>query len=147
MSEHTKEAPAQEEEKDWYFTFGHGQIPDQNHYAVFHGTFNSAREKMVAEYGTKWSFQYDSAEKAGVERFNLQLAKPKADYDKLIEWIDNASYEQLLNKWRFAPIDGSSPFFNNRGIGEYYQDKMMEKKRALSHADQVAASKRIGWET
>jgi hypothetical protein len=61
----------EEIEKDWYFTFGSGQNPGLGYYAVFHGTFNSAREKMAAAYGERWAFQYPSAEKAGVERFGL----------------------------------------------------------------------------
>lgn len=57
-------------------------------------------------------------------------------------WIDNASYEQLLYKWRMA-LSGD-PFFMG-DIGDYYSKVMSEKKNALSHADQVATSKSIGW--
>lgn len=59
------------------------------------------------------------------------------------EWIDQASYEQLLNKWRFAAIGDES--FQGES-GEYYSKVMHEKKNALTHGDQVANSKRVGWD-
>lgn len=63
-----------EEEKDWYFTFGCGQV-HAGHYHVIHGTKDSAREEMFQRFGPKWSMQYDSAEAAGVERWNLKELK------------------------------------------------------------------------
>lgn len=56
-------------------------------------------------------------------------------------WIDNASYEELLRKWRSAPA--GSPFFKG-AIGEYYSAEM-NKKKAADPGGAVAASKRIGW--
>jgi hypothetical protein len=61
-----------EEAQDWYFTFGYGHNPGIGYYAVYHGTFSEAREQMVRDYNDKWSFQYPSAEAAGVDRFNLK---------------------------------------------------------------------------
>lgn len=61
---------------------------------------------------------------------------------KIKEWIDNASYEELLRKWRFAPI--GDPMFIDE-TGEYYYDVMREKKNQLSHEEAVQASKNIGW--
>lgn len=58
------------------------------------------------------------------------------------EWIDNASYEALLHKWRFAPI-GDMTFQGEDG--DYYAKVMFEKKDALDHTEQVAVSKRVGW--
>ena len=63
---------AKEIEQDWYFTFGCGQ-EWANHYVIFHGTFTSARERMVEIFGTKWCMQYESAEAAGVERWGYLL--------------------------------------------------------------------------
>jgi hypothetical protein len=60
-----------EQEQDWYFTFGFGQLYP-NCYVKFHGTFNSARDQMVEVFGVKWAFQYGSEEEAGVHRFNLK---------------------------------------------------------------------------
>lgn len=63
-----------EDEKDWFFTFGCGHAYP-NGYVVFYGTHSSAREQMIDVFGTRWAFQYDSAEAAGVERFNLKLVE------------------------------------------------------------------------
>ena len=64
-----------EEEQDWYFTFGSGQVHDgrlmQGCYTIFRGTFRSARAKMCERYGLVWSFQYSSEEEAGVLRHGL----------------------------------------------------------------------------
>ena len=59
------------------------------------------------------------------------------------EWIDNARYEQLLSKWRFAPV--GNPFFQGE-LGDYYSNKMAEKREEVGHAESVRASKSIGWE-
>lgn len=67
-----------DESKDYYFTFGFGHVDPgsglslANCYTVIRGTFNSARDEMVARYGNKWAFQYGSAEEAGVERWGLR---------------------------------------------------------------------------
>ena len=59
------------------------------------------------------------------------------------QWIDNASYEQLLSKWRRAAA--GDPFFQ-RPIGDYYSEAM-NKRRAEPGGNErhVAASKSIGW--
>lgn len=56
-------------------------------------------------------------------------------------WIDNASYEQLLGRWRFAP-SGSEWFIGE--TGDYYAKVMREKRDADSSAS-VQASKNVGW--
>jgi len=61
--------------------------------------------------------------------------------EQIKNWIDNASYEQLLSRWRFEP--GGSPWFQGE-TGDYYVEAMKKKKEETSHEDQVAASKRIG---
>jgi hypothetical protein len=58
--------------RDWYFTFGCGQL-HAGHYIIFHGTWESAREQMVENFGTNWCMQYPSAEAAGVERWGYKL--------------------------------------------------------------------------
>lgn len=58
-------------------------------------------------------------------------------------WIDGASYEQLLDKWRNAPT--GSPYFQGE-TGEYYQEVMFRKRAEVGGAAHVAASKRIGWD-
>lgn len=56
------------------------------------------------------------------------------------EWIDNASYEAMLTRWRFAPA-GDSIFQGE--AGEYYRKVMADKRP--SDAEHAAASKRVGW--
>lgn len=64
-------------------------------------------------------------------------------HDKTKEWIDGASYEDLLRRWRFSAL-GDSMF---QGVtGKYYSDVMFKKKAALTPGEQVAASKSVGWD-
>lgn len=57
-------------------------------------------------------------------------------------WIDAASYEMLLRRWRFAPV--GDPMFAGE-IGNYYEEVMMRKK-AETGDNGVSASKAIGWD-
>jgi len=57
------------------------------------------------------------------------------------KWIDNASYESLLSKWRNAPI--GSPWFQGE-VGQYYAKVMAEKRSQVGNAEHVRASKSIG---
>lgn len=59
-------------------------------------------------------------------------------------WIDAASYEQLLDRWRFAPM--GSPWFQGE-IGEYYTRALGERRKAVGDGEHSATSKRIGWES
>lgn len=62
----------------WYFTFG----GDHTHpltgenlrraYVVVTGTHDGARAALVAVFGCAWSFQYSSADMAGVETYGLR---------------------------------------------------------------------------
>lgn len=57
-------------------------------------------------------------------------------------WIDNASYEQLLERWRFEPL-GSSFFIE---VGDYYGEVMSKRREEVGNEEHVRASKSIGWE-
>ena len=59
--------------------------------------------------------------------------------DEQKEWIDKATYETLLRKWRFSPLGDA--FFCGE-CGTYFSKVMSEKKRKCDH---VAASKNVGW--
>ncbi len=59
------------------------------------------------------------------------------------QWIDGADYEQLLSRWRNAPI-GDRIFQGE--TGQYYGKVMREKRDSVGHAGAVAASKSIGWD-
>lgn len=59
----------------YYFTFGCSQ-PHENHYHIIEADDPAkARELMFRRFGDKWSMMYDSAEAAGVERWNLTQLK------------------------------------------------------------------------
>lgn len=57
-------------------------------------------------------------------------------------WIDNASYQDLLRKWRFAP--SGDPMFQDEA-GKYYTEVMAKQRAELPNEVHVAASKSIGW--
>ena len=59
------------------------------------------------------------------------------------EWIDNATYTQLLGRWRMAPI-GDAMF--QGGTGDYYAEVMKRKREEVGPGAHVAASKAIGWD-
>ena len=66
----------EEQAKFWFFTFGCGQQHAGKYVQIF-GTYASARDLMVEEFGGKWSMQYDSAEEAGVEKWGYTLLEAK----------------------------------------------------------------------
>ncbi len=57
----------------WWFTFGlcHELYPN-GCYTVLEGTYEEARQQMVEHYGSVWAFQYENAEAAGVETWQLK---------------------------------------------------------------------------
>lgn len=59
---------------------------------------------------------------------------------RMKQWIDAATYEDLLSKWRFASL--GDPMFQGE-IGDYYSKVMAEKRKT---ADHVQASKNVGWD-
>ena len=63
--------------------------------------------------------------------------------EQMKNWIDNASYESLLRKWRFAPT--GDPFFQGN-IGDYYSYVMAKKRSDVGNEEHVRSSKYIGWE-
>ena len=58
------------------------------------------------------------------------------------QWIDQASYVQLLKRWRFAST--ISPWTEGN-LGQYFKEELFKKKDALSPEEQIAASKAVGW--
>jgi hypothetical protein len=59
------------------------------------------------------------------------------------QWIKNASYEQLLSRWRFAPT--GDPFFQG-AMGDYYRNHMMERRAQIGDVEHSKISKRVGWD-
>ena len=62
--------------------------------------------------------------------------------EEMKHWIENASYEELLRKWRFATM--GDPFFQGE-IGLYYQDVMIRRRHEVGPAERIRASKVVGW--
>jgi len=59
----------------YYFTFGFGQ-PHEGCYCVIEAECeDKARDLMNERFDSNWSMVYDSAERAGVEEYNLKEIK------------------------------------------------------------------------
>jgi len=58
------------------------------------------------------------------------------------QWLENASYEELLRRWRFAPV-GDPAFIGE--TGKLFSKVLFEKKAKFSPDEQVQASKNVGW--
>jgi hypothetical protein len=72
----------------------------------------------------------------------LTTTKPLLTTEEMKKWIDGASYKQLLELWRFAPV--GSPFFEGE-LGDYYAEVMKRKGEEIGNDERVQASKDIGW--
>ena len=59
------------------------------------------------------------------------------------DWIDNASYEQLLMVWRFAPT-GDPRFIGD--IGKHYLKVLARKRKEIGDEAHTATSKFVGWD-
>ena len=60
------------------------------------------------------------------------------------EHIDSLSYEQLLERWRYATV--GDPWFQDE-TGEYWGTRMKQlRSEPGGHERHVRASKAIGWE-
>lgn len=57
------------------FTWGFGQKYPNCYTIIEAPTRGECRAEMFRQYGTKWSFQYDSEEAAGVKKYNLKEIK------------------------------------------------------------------------
>ena len=67
---------------------------------------------------------------------------PSIDPEKK-EWIDQAPYAELLDKWRHDPL-GSEWFQGD--VGDYFKTKLDEKRQQMCAKQQVLASKSVGWD-
>ena len=57
----------------WYFTFGVGCLM-RGYIICIEGTFEEARAKMVAQFGTKWCGQYDEVKaKELIKEYNYKV--------------------------------------------------------------------------
>lgn len=62
--------------------------------------------------------------------------------DFIRRWIAKASYEDLLRKWRLAPV--GDPFVEGEA-GRQIAIRMRELRATIPPAEQVRISKKIGW--
>jgi hypothetical protein len=62
--------------------------------------------------------------------------------EEIKEWIDTATYEQLLWQWRFADL-GNDLFSKEHESSDYFV-KIMKEKR-FSDGAHATASKAVGW--
>ena len=63
------------------------------------------------------------------------------DNEKLKQWIDNASPEQLLRRWRFG---ASTDPITQGEVGEYFSKAFAKMQRELG-SKFPALSKKVGW--
>ena len=61
---------------------------------------------------------------------------------EMLDWINNATYEELFRKWRFHPV--GSPFFQD-DVGKYYAKVFAERRKEVGDAEHTRISKKIGW--
>ncbi len=65
-------------------------------------------------------------------------------HDEMLRWIDTASYEQLLRKWRFAEV-GDEWFTGD--IGAHFSAMLSKRRAEIGPGAAAAASKSVGWGT
>lgn len=66
-----------------------------------------------------------------------------SDIESMKKWIDDASYEDLLRRWRNAPV--GDPFLQGE-VGNYYAQVMKRRREEVGNDECVRASKSIGWD-
>lgn len=62
--------------------------------------------------------------------------------DEAKQMIDQMSYMELLQRWRFSPV-GNELFQGE--AGEYFAKRMSQLKAEVGPAEAVSASKAVGW--
>ena len=63
---------------------------------------------------------------------------------QMLAWIKKATYEELLQKWRFEPP--GSPWFVDE-VGAAFQAAFVKARHGASIEDAVRISKRVGWDS
>lgn len=59
------------------------------------------------------------------------------------QWIDNATYSELLTRWRFEPI--GSEWFDGE-LGEYFKQRFFYLRDSMVGEDLIRVSKAVGWD-
>ena len=60
----------------------------------------------------------------------------------LKEWIDNANYYALMNRWRFSK--SGDPAFQDEA-GDYYKEVMSAMREKVGPAEHTRISKNLGF--
>ena len=63
--------------------------------------------------------------------------------DQMIDWIRNASYRELLQRWRF--VETGDPFFEGK-VGIFYKSTFFQKQKIVGNTKAIQVSKEVGWE-
>lgn len=58
------------------------------------------------------------------------------------QWIDNATYKELLKLWRFA--ESGSEWFQG-DTGKHFAEVMQKRRVEAGHDGATQASREIGW--
>lgn len=69
------------------------------------------------------------------------MSTPMTQFEQ--DWIDDASYEQLLRTWRQYPLN--HPLFTGE-TGHYYAYIMNAKEMAIGFEGWLQASENVGWD-
>ena len=62
--------------------------------------------------------------------------------ERIKQQIDEMDYESMLRLWRNATV--GHPMLQGE-TGDYYAEKMKQKRKEVGNAEHVRASKSIGW--
>ncbi len=62
-------------------------------------------------------------------------------YEEMKQWVDSATYEMLLVRWRDLPFD--DPFFFQ--LGEYYLQKIVDKRSEVGEEEHKKVLSRLSW--
>lgn len=62
----------------------------------------------------------------------------------MIAWIDQASYEDLLRKWRFRNR-ADDPLFQDK-VGDYFSKVFLKRRMEIRNDEFVRISKKVGWD-
>lgn len=61
--------------------------------------------------------------------------------EQMFDWIDNASYYDLKRKWKFDSV--GSPWFAHGEMGNYFEQVMKNKRKALSDEELYEVNQRL----
>ena len=68
------------------------------------------------------------------------MAEPVSE--ELKKWLAQASYQDMLQAWRYAPV-GDPRFMGSNG--DYFAEAIKRKREEVGQGAAVTASKAIGW--